>query len=249
MAVNTIEVPNSLREVVDGFILNNPSVEYGGFLFGTKLRFDTFLPIPNVAANKNTTYKMPDSWPQYSKAFSNVVGVEAVAHVHTHPSHSIPSEQDFRSMEYWFRYVEYMVLVVPDVEGAKTTWWVLDKNAEVQDIVATDKELEASSLLFARRYGFVNLGEVLMDRDGGLSTRGGVPEALISEADVRVLYTRAVQHKGRIDTKKHLLSISGLTMPRLTKALGVLEKAGLVDIPKNSWNSYVFTDLFGRSLR
>lgn len=59
MPVNTIEVPTALQEVIDEFILADPTREYGGFLFGTPLRFETFLPVPNVSATPKSRYEMP----------------------------------------------------------------------------------------------------------------------------------------------------------------------------------------------
>ena len=245
MPVNTIEVPKALREVVDGFVLSDPTREHGGFLFGTPLRFDTFLPVPNVSADKRTTYKMPDNWQAYARAFADVVGSEAVAQVHTHPRHSIPSEQDFRAGKYWYRHVRYMVLVAPNAEGGKTTWWVLDERAEVQEIVATDDELEASSLLFARRFGFADLGPVLMAADGTLRAQGRIPQALLENADARTLYTAILASKKRLDTKKALQDISRLSGPRVTAALEVLDEAGLVK-QENFSKRFTATDIFGR---
>ncbi len=243
--VNTIEVPKALREVVDGFVLSDPTREHGGFLFGTPLRFDTFLPVPNVAPDTRNTYKVPNNWQAFARAFSNVVGSEVVAHVHTHPSHSIPSEQDFKAGKYWFQHVRYMVLIAPNAEGGKTTWWVLDERAEVQEIVSTDDELEAASLLFARRFGFADLGPVLMAADGTLRAQGRIPQALLENADARTLYTAILGSKRRLDTKKALQEISGLSGPRVTAALEILDEAGLATQSQFS-RRFTATDIFGR---
>lgn len=251
MPVETIELPKGLRDTLDAFILKDPTREYGGFIFGTPIRFDTFLPVPNVAADVRNTFKAPDSWQSYAKEFSRVVGSDVVAHVHTHPSHSIPSEQDFRSGAFWFRHVRYMVLIAPDAKHGRTTWWVLDKNAEVQNLTIVDAELEEASLLVARRYGFISLGNVLMDHDGKLRAHGAMPDVLLTNEDARRLYVRLRAHNGpTVKTQKDLVAIAGMSAARTMAAVKALDAAGLL-VPKPSWvthRSYEVVDLFGRGL-
>lgn len=229
MGVNTIELPIALRETIDTFILSDPQREHGGFLFGTPLSFQTFLPIPNVSTAPRSSYKVPENWEMYANAFGALVGSRPVAHVHTHPSHSIPSEQDFRAGQYWFRHVRYMVLIAPNVRSQKTTWWVLDQQAEVQELLQVDGELEAASLLVARRYGYASLGTVLLDQQGGLRAPSVTAQALLDDPAARQLYTRLLAH-GPVKTKVELAKVSGLPLERAQTVARSLEKVGLVKI-------------------
>lgn len=247
MSVETIELPKGLRDTLDAFILRDPTREHGGFIFGTPIRFDTFLPVPNVASNVRSTFKAPDNWADYATEFTRVVGSEVIAHVHTHPSHSIPSEQDFKAGAYWYRHVRYMILIAPDAQHGRTTWWVLDKNAEVQNLVVVDGELEAASLLVARRYGFLSLGHVLMDHDGKLRAPGAMPDVLLTNEDARRLYVRLREH-GKATTQKELAEVAGLSVARTNTAVKALDAAGLL-VPKGpyqSYRTYRVVDLFGR---
>lgn len=246
MAVNTIELPGDLRAVVDNFVLENPSREYGGLLFGTPLRFDTFLPVPNVSPEPRSKYEMPKNWRQYAECFANVVGCELVAQVHTYPTHSIPSGQDVKSGSYWFNNVRYMVLIAPNAEANKTTWWVLDKKFEVQETVNTDEELEAASLLFARRYGFADLGHVLMNDRGDLQARGRIPQVFVDSPDARTLYTTVLRTKEQIESKKQLQSLSGLSLQRVNAALSALWEAGLLEDTIRYNELFKPVNIFGR---
>jgi proteasome lid subunit RPN8/RPN11 len=194
MPVNTIELPRELRHVVDAFILSDPTKEYGGFLFGTPLRFHTFLPIPNVSPTPGKQYKAPDDWKRYTDAFAGLIGYDVVAQVHTHPSHSIPSEQDVKASQFWFQHARYLGLIAPNVEGNRTTWWIVDRQFEVQELLETDATLDTASLLVARRYGFANLGAVLMDNHGHLKAQGKIPQTLLDHPDARQLYAKLLHH-------------------------------------------------------
>ncbi|GAA5514930.1 hypothetical protein Dcar01_03694 [Deinococcus carri] len=229
MPVNTIELPQGLRDTLDAFILADPGREHGGFLFGTPLRFDTFLPVPNVSARPQREYKVPDNWQDYVNVFACVTGNVPIAHVHTHPSHSIPSEQDFRAGQYWYRLVRYMVLIAPNASGNKTTWWVLDRNAEVQELLHVDRELEASSLLVARRYGFAALGQVLLDQQGSLRGPSATAQVLLENSQARQLYARLLA-QGPVRTKAELAKVAGLPAERAQALAKALEAAGLVEI-------------------
>lgn len=252
MAVETIELPKGLRDTIDAFVLRDPTREYGGFIFGTPIRFDTFLPAPNVSANPHREYLPPDNWKQFTDEFTRAVGSDVIAQVHTHPNHSIPSEQDFRANQYWFRYARYAVLIAPDREHGRTSWWVLDKNAEVQNLNVVDGELEAASLLVARRYGYLSLGNVLMDHDGALRAPGATPAVLLTNADARQLYVRLRAHTGpRVDTQKKLTEVAGLSSARTMAAVKALDAVGLL-VPKLSYASYrtyEVVDLYGSVAR
>lgn len=244
MPVNTIELPRELREVVDAFILKDPGREHGGFLFGTPLRFETFLPVPNVSNTPKNKYEVPGNWQDYTKIFADVTGASVVAHVHTHPSHSIPSGQDVKASDYWTERMPYTVLIAPNVEAHKTTWWILDKRFEVQELMEVDDALEAASLLFARRFGFASLGPVLMDATGQLRAQGRIPQTFLVSPDARTLYTAMLGK--RSSTKKELQELSGLSLARTTYALEQLQEAGLVELPSYSYYPYKVTDIFGR---
>jgi proteasome lid subunit RPN8/RPN11 len=249
MPVATIELPSGLREVVDRFILADPQREHGGFLFGTPLRFDTFLPVPNVAEDRRNTYKVAPGWNDYTVEFERITGSGLIAHVHTHPSHSIPSEQDFKAGKYWFRHVRYMVLIAPNAEGNRTTWWVLDERAEVQDLVCVTAELEAATLLVARRFGLANLGEVMMDPEGRLLAQGALPQALMDSPDARQLYTRLLAHGRSVDTKTELAKVAGLSAVRTNAAAALLARGGLLSEKEMGWGRYTPVDIFGRRLK
>lgn len=244
MPVNTIELPKALRGLVDRFVLRNPLVEYGGFILGTPLRFESFYPVPNFSNDPRREFAAPSNWESFVTTFAEAIGKGVVAHFHTHPSHSIPSGQDIKSGGYWFRAVTYMILIAPNKEGNKTSWWVLDRNHEVQEIAETDRELEDASLLLARRYGFADLGHVLMDSDGALRTTGEMARVLLTNEDARILYSRLIANRQKIK-KGEAAKIGGMSASRARVAFKVLQEAGLL---KEDWTGFETIDIFGRRL-
>jgi proteasome lid subunit RPN8/RPN11 len=242
--VNTVELPKALRGLVDQFILRNPSVEYGGFILGTPLRFESFYPVPNRSNDPRREFHVPTDWEAFVDIFAEAIGKGVVGHFHTHPDHSIPSGQDIKAGEYWFRKVTYMILIAPNKEGNKTTWWILDKNHEVQEIAETDRELEDASLLLARRYGFADLGHVLMDSDGALRTTGEMARVLLADGDARTLYARLVSNGKRIK-RGEAAKIAGMSEDRARKAFNVLHGAGFL---KDEYQNFTVIDIFGRKL-
>jgi proteasome lid subunit RPN8/RPN11 len=250
VSVQVIELPSDLRSVVDAYVLADPKREYGGFLFGTASSFKTFLPVPNTHPQPTTTYRPPDNWREYVDAFAAVTGFGPVAHVHTHPSHSIPSEQDKRAGDHWFKVVPYMVLIAPNAAASRTSWWVLDKAFEVQDLASTDEALEAATLLVARRYGFTSLGRVLMDRDGRILGEGDGTTALLSDPEMRTAYAKLTRH-GAVKTKTEAAQAMGVSPAKADRLLAALKECGLVQ-EDNRWNrpkpdSWRPLDLFGRT--
>jgi proteasome lid subunit RPN8/RPN11 len=243
--VNTIRVPKRLLETLDAYILANSRLEHGGLLFGTPTEFVTFLPVPNVSSSPSSSYSMPQGWQAWADVFGAVVGCQDVAHVHTHPNHSIPSAKDLESARWWHDRHPYTVLIAPNTEGNSTTWWVLDKSFEVQELILTDEDLDQASLLLARRFGMANLGQVLMESSGRLLSEGGVARALLGSEDVRLLYVALLARNGTIKNKGDIQAASPLPRERTKRALDVLEKAGLV---RNDWRGHGVTSIFARKL-
>ncbi len=154
----SIFVPEKLRDIVNQWLLNsNRNLEYGGVFFGTETEFKSFLPVPNFSESPGNTYNMGNG--RYFVAeFGKMIGLKPIAHMHTHPNGSIPSEQDTK----YIKGSDCPLEIVISDHKTELKWFCFDRTLSHKNLYFRDSDLETSFVLITQSFGMTDLGRVMV---------------------------------------------------------------------------------------
>jgi len=152
-------IPEKLRDLVNQWLKNTDrNKEHGGIFFGTETEFKSFLPVPNFSQTPQNTFDRGNS-KHYVAEFGKMIGVKAIAGMHTHPNGSIPSENDTKYIKGSDCPLE-VVISDHGAEGFK--WFCFDRNLKHVNLYFRDSDLEKSFLLITQSFGMTDLGRVMV---------------------------------------------------------------------------------------
>jgi len=214
----TIFVPEKLKELVEGWILQSDRKrEMGGTFFGSETEFKSFLPIPNFSEKPQSEFSKGNAQ-YYEREFSKLIGYPPIAGMHTHPDGSIPSGNDCK-------YVQHpttlnIEIVIADM-GNEFRWFGFDKNLKHLLIYFKDIELERAVLSLSQSFGMLDIGRCMVTQKGELLCENEKGKQFLNfDTDTYKVWSWLEMDKNKWNkTKKQIHLDTGLSLKKVNDAL------------------------------
>jgi len=224
-----IIIPKSLRVLVETYIRRSDRKrELGGYFYGSFDKFVAFLPAINYSPTPHKSFIKGDTGRIWSEEFGKMLGIEPVAEMHTHPSGSVASEGDRRYIK--AHSLDFEVIIAN--QGERFRWFIIDRQMREVGFIETDEELDELSRLFQIEIGLTNLGTAFLDEHNNtLVISSKIGRVLLDlDRDALRIYglMKDRSHYNRLSQNK-LREITGLSAPRVKKALKKLIEGGLIE--------------------
>ena len=224
-----IVLPKSLRVLVENYIRRSDRKrELGGYFFGNSEKFSAFLPAINYSETPHRQFVKGETGRQWSEEFGKMLRIDPVASMHTHPSGSVASEGDRKYIE--AHSLEYEVVIAD--QGERFRWFIIDRQMREVGFIETDKELDDLSRLFEIELGLLSLGSAFLDESNNtLIISSKIGRVLLSlDRDALKIYGLLKDKPTyRRPSQTKLRDITGLSAPRVKKALNKLIEGGLIE--------------------
>ena len=224
-----IIIPKSLRLLVEKYILaSDRRLELGGYFYGTPSKFQAFLPAVNYSSTPRRSFQKKPHGPHWSREFATMIGLPAVAEMHTHPSGAVASEGD----RVYVQSHDLDFEVVISDQGERFRWFILDRKMREVGFIETEEELDELSRLFAIELGLKALGSVFLDETNNtLVISSKIGRVLLSlDQDVLSIYS-ILRESSRYDrpTANRLKTITGLSASRVSRAIKRIKEGDLIE--------------------
>lgn len=204
---STLYIHEDLKRFVESYILNNnPDQEHGGYFLGANYQLIIPIFLPNVSNTPQRSYQMPSNYQIFLETFKQMFQLESEWHFHTHPSHSVVSEQDVRSASY---YTDIQLLIMYDKAQQSFSWDSYDRNGIKHYLQFVSQQYELFKTFFAHSLGLLNLGSSFVTPSGELICNDSFGKAFLSfDYETFQVYKYLLAHKNRF---------GGISVPKLAK--------------------------------
>ena len=224
-----IIIPKSLRLLVEKYILaSDRRRELGGYFYGTPQKFQAFLPAVNYSTTPRSSFQKKPHGPHWSREFATMIGLPAVAEMHTHPNGTVASEGD----RVYVQSHDLDFEVVISDQGERFRWFILDRKMREVGFIETDEELDELSRLFSIELGLKSLGSVFLDETNNTLIISSNLGRVLLELDQDVLAVYGIMSKtGRYDrpTANRLKTLTGISAGRISVAIKKLKQAQVIE--------------------
>jgi proteasome lid subunit RPN8/RPN11 len=222
----SVFVPEKLRDLVNRYLEHsNRSIEHGGVFFGTESELKSFLPIPNFSDSPSDTF----AWGNhryYVREFASLIGIPAVAEMHTHPNGSIPSGVDVKDMQNGSGCPLHIVIADQKTEFR---WFCFNRSLRHVQVYFNDADLEKSFVLLSESFGITDLGKVMITPKKELLCDNKLGKAFLSlDADAMSVNEWFEKNTNSWSRKKiNIQKDTGLSASRVNAALKRLGREDL----------------------
>lgn len=240
----SLYLPKTIKERTEDYLRqNNPRIEHGGYFLGQ--RSTILIPrfYPNRADTPKNTYSMDPAAADYLKIDTRLFGMDLVVNFHTHPNHSISSENDVK-------YARQQSLTKLNVKIAYNagedafTWNGYDNSALIVPIIIVTEDYPIFRELFAQSLRLISLGDCFLTPDGELLANNEIAKVVVNvDAEGLKVYNyfqakRHVERETYTTVYKSATRIAtelGMTLDRLRGIINRLQVRGVkVDLPNHS---------------
>lgn len=209
-------VPEKLKEIVDNWIYNsNRKTEHGGVFFGSETEFKSFLPLPNFSENPSRSFDKGNSR-YFLEEFAKLIVMKPIAGMHTHPTGTVPSEND---LEYVKHFGYPFEVVVADM-GDELRWFCVNKELRHVPLYFKDIEMEKLFLLLTQALGLIDLGRVFITPKSELLCENEKGRFFINlDRDAFMVWNWLNNHDRYYRTKKKMQEDLKISLNRINNAL------------------------------
>lgn len=207
----------ALRDLVETHVRLGRPLEVGGVFLGEAERLMFFVPLPNIAQDKNREYLTHIDHLRVADLIAKMSGLQIIAGMHSHPNGTVVSEADLR----WLRGTQHQYGVVVADKGQEMEWFCLNKDGVNQPVMWSEEQHEMVALLLARKIGLTDLGRVMLTPKGEVLSENPEARTLLS-LDEDAWKVRSVLYgleKWRWPTKTEIAKLSGISVDRVRKVM------------------------------
>jgi proteasome lid subunit RPN8/RPN11 len=214
---------------VENYILaSDRKRELGGYFYGTAQKFQAFLPAVNYSDTPSRSFQINPHGPHWSREFATMLGLPAVAGMHTHPSGAVASEGDRKYIQ--AHSLTYEVVIAD--QGERFRWFIIDRKLREVGLIESDEELDELSRLFHIELGLFPLGSVFLDEPNNtLVISSKIGRVLLSlDQDALAVYS-ILRDSPRYDrpTANRLKTLTGISAGRISRAIQKIKRGDVIE--------------------
>jgi len=224
-----IIIPKSLRVLVENYIRRSDRKrELGGYFYGSSDKFTAFLPAINYSKTPSREFVKGQAGTDWSEEFGRMLGLDVVGSMHTHPSGAVASEGDRKYIK--SHKLEYEIIIAD--QGERLRWFVIDRKMREVGIIETNEELDELSRLFELELGLLSLGRTFLDESNNTLIKSSKIGRVLLDLDRDALKIYGLMKEAdryRTPSQARLRDITGLSAPRVKRALNKLTEGGMIE--------------------
>lgn len=238
----TVYLPKLVKQRAEDFIRqNNPKMEHGGYFLGqgSTLLIPRFYP--NRSDRPEHSYKRDASAIDFVRLDARLFGMDLLVDFHTHPNHSITSEQDLKYAGQQ-PLAKINVMIGYNAGEDAFTWHAYDNSALEVPVIVVTEEYPVFRELFAQSLRLTPLGDCFLTPEGELLANNTIAKVVV-DVDAEGLrvynYFMAKQHESGYSwcpkSKTRIAQDLGMTPDRLQKIVARLQERGVkgLALPKS----------------
>lgn len=236
---NCLYLPITVKQRAEDYIRgNNPRIEHGGYFLGRESTLLIPRFYPNRSEHPESSYKGDVCAVDYAQLDARLFGMDLFIDFHTHPNHSITSEQDLKYSA-GQPLANLNVMIGYNTKEDAFTWHAYQNNALEITVLVVDDQYPIFKELFSQSLRLTSLGDCFLTPEGELLANNPIAKVIINvDAEamrVYVYYTakRWLRHTWsttRSKSKTQIAQDLGITVDKLQKVVTRLQARGVKDV-------------------